>query len=104
MNYDEQKLTINAPSHRMEMEIEGGVAFIDFKHIKNKFFFIHTEVPIAMRRKGAGTAIVQKTLQYAKENNLTIIPVCPFVQSYLQKHKEWNSIIAPDAQRFIHKH
>jgi predicted GNAT family acetyltransferase len=104
MIYDEQKLKLNAQLNYMELETEGGIAFIQYKHIRNKLFFIHTEVPLAMRKKGIGTALVQKALEYAKKNDLTIIPVCPFVQSYLQKHKEWNNIVAPDAKRFIHNH
>ena len=26
-----------------------------------------------------------------------------FVQAYLEKHKEWNEIVAPDAERYLHK-
>jgi hypothetical protein len=28
---------------------------------------------------------------------------CPFVQSYLKKHKEWNDIVVPNAERSIHE-
>jgi hypothetical protein len=34
-------------------------------------------------------------LQYAKDNNYKIVPICPFVRHYLEKHKEWNDITAP---------
>jgi predicted GNAT family acetyltransferase len=104
INYDEQKLQVNDALHRLELEIEGSIAFIEYKLRRNLLFLIHTEVPPALKGKGAGSAIVEKSLQYAKDNNYKIIPLCDFVQSYLQKHKEWNDIVAPNAERFIHKH
>ncbi|HXB43761.1 MAG TPA: GNAT family N-acetyltransferase [Puia sp.] len=104
MNYDEQKLKVNDALHRLELEIEGNIAFIDYKLLRDTLFLIHTEVPPALEGKGAGSAIVQKALQYAKDNNYKVVPICPFVQSYLKRHKEWKDIIAPDAERFIHKY
>ena len=104
MDYNDLKLKKNAESNRLELEIDGVIAFIEYKLIRDKLFLIHTEVPDALSGKGVGTAIVQKTLEYAKENNYKIIPICPFVQSYLKRHQEWIDIIAPDAQRFIHNH
>ena len=103
MNYDEQKLKVNDTLHRLELEIDGSIAFIDYKLLRDRLFLIHTEVPPELKGKGAGSAIVQKALQYAKDNNYKLVPICPFVQSYLKRHKEWNSIVAPDAERFIHK-
>ena len=104
MNYDEQKLKVNDASHRLELEIEGSTAFIDYKLSHDMLFLIHTEVPSALKGKGAANAIVQKALQYAKDNNYKIVPICPFVQSYLKRHTEWDDIVAPDAERFIQKH
>jgi predicted GNAT family acetyltransferase len=103
MNYDEQTLKVNAESHRLKLEIEGSIAFIEYKLSRDTLFLIHTEVPAALKGKGAASAIVQKGLQYARDNNFRIVPICPFVQGYLKKHKEWNDIVALDAERFIHK-
>ena len=103
MNYDEQKLKVNDALHRLELETEGSIAFIEYKLTGDTLFLIHTEVPPALKGKGAASAIVQKALQYAKDNNYKIVPICPFVQSYLKRHKEWNDIVAPNAERFIHK-
>src|SRR5262249_16001987 len=103
MNYDEQKLKVNDASRRLELETEGGIAFIEYKVSRDILFLIHTEVPRALEGKGVASTIVQKALQYAKDNNYKIVPICPYVQSYLKKHKEWNDIVSPNAERFIHK-
>jgi len=104
MDYNDLKLKTNAESNRLELEVDDVVAFIEYKLTRDKLFLIHTEVPDALSGKGVGTAIVLKALEYAKENNYKIIPICPFVQSYLKRHQEWVDIVDPDAQRFIHNH
>src|ERR1700688_1889321 len=103
MNYNEKKLKVNDALHHLELEIEGNIAFIDYKLLRDTLFLIHTEVPPGLKGKGLGSAIVQKALQYAKDNNYKIVPICPFVQSYLERHKEWNEIVAPKAERFINR-
>ncbi len=102
MKYDEEKLQINTASNRLELTIGESTAFIEYKLADHTLFLIHTEVPQELEGKGVGAAIVQKALQYAKDNDHKIVPLCPFVQSYLERHKEWNEIVAPDADRFIH--
>jgi predicted GNAT family acetyltransferase len=101
MRYTEKQLKINSESHRLELEIDGDTAFIEFKLSHQTLFLIHTEVPPALEGKGVGSTIVAKALQYAKDNNYKIVPLCTFVQSYLKRHKEWNNIIDPNTERFI---
>lgn len=103
MKYGEEKLQIDTASNRLELAIEGSTAFIEYKLAGQTLFLIHTEVPQELEGKGVGGAIVQKALQYAKDNDYKIVPICPFVQAYLKRHTEWNDIVAPDADRFIHK-
>jgi hypothetical protein len=38
MNYDEQKLKVNDTLHRLELEIEGSIAFIEYKLVRDKCF------------------------------------------------------------------
>ena len=102
MKYEEEKLRIDAVSNRLELEIEGSTAFIEYKLADHTLFLIHTEVPQELEGKGVGAAIVLKALQYAKDNDYKIVPLCPFVRTYLERHKEWNDIVAPDAERFLH--
>ncbi|PWU02097.1 MAG: N-acetyltransferase [Bacteroidetes bacterium] len=103
MNYDDLKLNVNEINHHLELEIEGITAFIEYKLSGDKLFLIHTEVPKELEGKGAGTAIVLKALQYAKDHHYSIIPICPFVRAYLKRHPEWNEIVSPDAQKYLDK-
>jgi predicted GNAT family acetyltransferase len=101
MNYDELKLHINSESNRMELIVGDYTAFINYKLSHQQIFLIHTEVPEELEGKGVGSAIVLKALQYAKDNELKIVPLCPFVQAYLKRHPEWNDVVADNAERFF---
>jgi predicted GNAT family acetyltransferase len=103
MNYDDQNLMTNTEKSRLELEIDNNTAFIDYRLSGSRLYLIHTEVPPLLEGKGVGKAIVQKALQYAKDSDLKIVPICPFVQAYLKRHTEWTNIIAEGAEKFINK-
>lgn len=96
MQYKEIELTDNVQTARFELALQGEIAFIDYKKKSGKLYLIHTEVPTKLEGNGVGTALVEKTLRYAKENNLQVVPLCSFVQSYLHKHPEWKYMVADE--------
>ena len=91
------KLELNEDSNRFELEVDGTTAFIDYKLRDDVMSLIHTEVPKELERKGVGSKIVHMALTYIKEHNYKVAPLCSFVASYVVKHPEWKSILAPGA-------
>jgi predicted GNAT family acetyltransferase len=82
-------------NNRFELEVDSKVAFIEFDKIEpNTLDLVHTEVPEELGGKGVGSELVKGALNYCKENNLLVIPSCPFIKSYMEKHTEWNDLIA----------
>lgn len=45
----------------------------------------HTEVSEALRGTGAGKKLVMAAVEYARENKLKILPLCPFAKSVFDK-------------------
>ena len=103
MHHEEQILKDNTVLHRLEWHVGEHVAFIDYKLVRGLLFLLHTEVPPVIRNKGVASATVQKAFQYAKDNHYKIVPICSFVQHFLEKHKEYTPLVASGAERFIHK-
>ncbi len=83
----------NEEKSRFELEVDGYTAFIDYKERNQKIWLIHTESPSELAGKGVGTALVEKTLVYLKENNYRLIPLCPFIFAYIKRHLEWKEIV-----------
>jgi predicted GNAT family acetyltransferase len=101
MDVKEQELRVNNGANRFELEVEGHVAFIDYTLKRELLFLIHTEVPEALQGKGIAGIIVQKTFEYAKKNGYQIVPLCPYVRTYLERHPEWKELVAPNSERYL---
>jgi predicted GNAT family acetyltransferase len=67
--------------------------FLRYNQIGSHIVLEHTEVPRAQQGQGLAGALAKAALEYARENNLSVIPVCPFVLSYLSRHPEYQSLV-----------
>lgn len=53
----------------------------------------HTEVSDALRGKGAGKQLVTAAVEYARKNQIKILPLCPFAKSVFDKTPEFNDVL-----------
>lgn len=89
------EVILNTERNRFELEIENQIAFIEFDKIEpNVLDMTHTEVPEELSGKGIGSKLAKSALQYSKDNNLKVIPSCPFIKTYIDKHSEWQPLLA----------
>jgi predicted GNAT family acetyltransferase len=58
-----------------------------------KFIIDHTEVNEAFNGKGVGKKMVMATVEYARENNVKILPLCPFAKSVFDKTPEIHDVL-----------
>lgn len=84
----------NKEKNRFEAEVENRVALIEYKRAEDKMYLTHTEVPKELEGKGVGSSMVKQVLQQIKDENLKLIPLCPFIASYVKRHPEWKEILA----------
>ena len=54
----------------------------------------HTGVPKALAGRGVGVALVQRGVEDARAAGIKIIPLCPFAKAQIEKHKEWQDVLA----------
>lgn len=54
----------------------------------------HTGVPRAHGGKGIGGHLVRALIAEAKETNVKIMPLCPYVKAWAQKHPEEAAIFS----------
>ncbi len=59
----------------------------------DKIIIDHTEVKPGNEGKGFGKKMVVKAVEYARENNIKIIPLCPFAKSVFDKNPEFNDVL-----------
>jgi predicted GNAT family acetyltransferase len=87
----------NPAAQRFEANVAGHLAIIQYRLEGPNIVFIHTEVPAALEGKGVGSALVRTALESARERQLGVIPLCPFVASYIRRHqKEYLDLVVPE--------
>lgn len=58
-----------------------------------RFIIDHTAVDDELKGQGAGKKMVLKAVAYARENNVKIIPLCPFAKSVFNKLPEIRDVL-----------
>jgi uncharacterized protein len=89
----------NPAQHRYEVFLGGAEAgFATYEERPGILAVMHTEVDPAFEGHGLGSALLGGILKDAKARGLQVLPYCPFLKAYLQKHPEYVDIV-PSAQR-----
>ena len=84
----------NEDEHRFEIDLgDGSFAIAEYKLVPGSIVFTHTQVPHVHEGHGFGTKLVQAGLASARARRLNVIPICPFVRAYLQKHPEEQDLL-----------
>jgi len=85
----------NKEQEQYQLVIGSYVAFIDYEmNGDGDVFLTHTEVPAELEGKGVGSELVKETLQSIERHGQHVVPLCPFVASYMKRHPEWIRILA----------
>ncbi len=53
----------------------------------------HTEVDDVLKGKGAGKELVAKTVEFAREKGIKIVPVCSFAKGIFEKTKDYIDVL-----------
>jgi predicted GNAT family acetyltransferase len=61
--------------------------------------FLHTEVDPNVRLRGLGSALVAGALDDARARGLRIVPLCPFVDTYVRRNPDYADLVAADPAR-----
>jgi uncharacterized protein len=83
----------NASKQRFEIDIDGQLSVLEYTFKNHRLFLMHTEVLPALKSKGLGTELAHAALEYARQNELTVVAICPFVQEYVSSHPEYQSFV-----------
>ena len=91
---ENNKLIDNVALHQYEFRIGDLIPRIEYIKTKNgEIYLTHTEVPSALEGKGVGSSLVRLALEDIERQQLRLVPLCPFVAGYVQKHPEWKRLV-----------
>jgi uncharacterized protein len=83
----------NKARGRFELDVEGAVAFANYRLAPRVVIITHTETPRALRGRGIASELVQGALQLIRADGSKVVAGCGFVVDYLQKHPEFADMV-----------
>ncbi len=84
----------NKAKSRFELDVEGMVAFANYRLTPSAIIITHTETPAVLRGRGIASELIRGALQLIRADGLKVIAGCAFVADYLGKHPEFADLVA----------
>ena len=96
---DSLELSLNEAAQHYEAK-QGGqvIAFIEYRDASSARLLTHTEVNPDLEGQGIGSQLVKFALEEIKVGGLSLVPMCPFVAAYVQRHREYAELVTPAHQ------
>ena len=83
----------NRSLSRFELDVEGAVAFANYRRTPRAVIITHTETPRALRGRGVASELVKGALDLIRADGRKVIAGCGFVVDYLNKHPEYADLV-----------
>jgi uncharacterized protein len=87
-------VTDNRAEHEFELVVDGHRAIAAYQLEEGKIVFTHTIVPKAIEGRGVASKLIKAALDSARDRGLRVVPLCPFVKAYIERHPEYQALVA----------
>ncbi len=81
-------------NERFVAEVEGQKAYLSYNIFNDKIDFSSTFTPPEFRGIGIARIVVEYAFNYAKENNLKVIPTCSYVRAFVARNDNYKDLLA----------
>jgi len=80
---------------RYELRLGGRlIGLAVYRRRDGRIAFTHTEVDESCEGRGFGSRLAEVALADAAKENLEVVPLCPFIAYYIEKHPEYEELVA----------
>ncbi|SCG70701.1 GNAT family N-acetyltransferase [Micromonospora humi] len=84
----------NPAKHRFEILVDDALAgFSAYLPRGEVLVFTHTEVDDRYQGQGVGAALVRGMLDQIRERGGRVVPRCPFVAAFIERHPEYADLV-----------
>jgi len=89
----EEKVIHENEDKRFVINLEGNEVYVEYTMEGNEINLYHTFTDPALRGKGLAAQVVRAALEFAKKNNVKVIPTCSYVQAFIAKNDEYKELV-----------
>jgi uncharacterized protein len=91
------KVVDNPGAGRFDIIVDGEPAgFAAYRRNGATIEFTHTKIDPKFEGRGLGSVLVRRALDAARADGLAVLPYCPFVRAYIQRHREYVDLVPAD--------
>jgi predicted GNAT family acetyltransferase len=83
----------NKERGRFELTYRGHTAILEYRIYGATILFPHTLVPPPIEGNGIAARMSRHALDFARENNLSVTPACPFVAQFISENPEYADLV-----------
>ena len=98
----ESTISLNKAKNRFDLLINGKLSLVAFFRPgrgtadEHTLVLTHTEVHPDLEGQGVGSNLVKQVLEYAEQHDQKIVPLCPFVATYIKRHPDWQRVVSTE--------
>ena len=93
INLDNVEVVNNEADRRFEAQVGEYLAEINYVREEKLIIYTHTGVPEEISQQGIASKMARTALDYARDNELQVVPQCPFVAAYIRRHPQYQSLV-----------
>ena len=80
-------------ARRFVADVGGKAAYITYRELDGHLLELdHTYVPREFRGTGIASQLTVRALEHARERGWRVVPSCPFVAAYIERHPEYRDL------------
>lgn len=83
----------NRAEQEFELDVEGHRAIAAYQREGGTITFTHTLVPKAIEGRGVASKLIRAALDSARDQHLKVVPQCPFVATFIERHPEYRDLL-----------
>ncbi|MGL5937762.1 MAG: GNAT family N-acetyltransferase [Phocaeicola sp.] len=88
-----EKIIHNSNNYTFQIEEEEFLAFLSYTYEDGVLNLLSVQVPKALEGRGIAAALTQRALEYAREKDYKVIPICPYVKAYIERYPDYQTLL-----------
>ena len=96
---DEAPITVtdNPEQNRFEIHVGDVLAgFTEYRPRGDRYAFVHTVIGDEFGGRGLASQLIKGTLDQIRSRGIAVLPYCPFVRRYIQRHPDYQDLVPVD--------